>query len=211
MKLIDTHAHIYYDDYSDNIHDIIQRATDIGVNKIISVGVDLSTSEACINLAEKFSNVYATCGYHPHESIKTQKKYLYELENFYQHPKVVAIGEIGLDYHYNFSEPIIQKKIYNEQLEMAKSINAPVVIHCRKSEEDILKGIDETGNSSGVIHCFSSDINFANAIPHRGKTNEPANVKIIAEKIASIKDICVQEVADSTYKTAHKLFTKLNN
>lgn len=254
MKFIDTHAHIYYDDYLDNINDIIQRATDAGVNKIISVGVDLSTSEECINLTEKFPNVYATCGYHPHEAIKTQKKYLYELENFYQHPKVVAIGEIGLDYHYDFSEPAIQKKIYTEQLEMAKSINAPVVIHCRKSEIDILKGIDHIGNSSGVIHCFSSDMDFANAIierdflisftgmvtfvneltsiikavplekimletdspylapiPHRGKTNEPAHVKIIAEKIADIKDICVQEVANSTYETAHKLFVKLNN
>ena len=77
MKFIDTHAHIYYDDYLDNINDIIQRATDAGVNKIISVGVDLSTSEECINLTEKFPNVYATCGYHPHEAIKSQKKYLF--------------------------------------------------------------------------------------------------------------------------------------
>ena len=104
MILIDSHAHIYYDDYSDRIDDVIQAAADNGVEKIISVGVDLTTSEECIRLAEKYPSVYATCGYHPHEAKKVPKGYLYELEQFYAHPKVVAVGEIGLDYHYNFSK-----------------------------------------------------------------------------------------------------------
>ena len=254
MKFIDTHAHIYYDDYKNSIDDVIKRANDKGVEKIISIGVDLNTSEECIELAEKFPCVYATCGFHPHEAKKAQKKYLYELENFYQHPKVVAIGEIGLDFYYDFSEPIIQKKVYIEQLELAKHLNAPSVIHCRKSENEILNGIDQTKNTSGVIHCFSSTIDFANLIlkkefhisftgmitfvkdlieivenvplekimletdspylspkPYRGKTNEPSNVIIVAEKIASIKNIDLEEVAKSTYSTAHQLFTKLKN
>ena len=254
MKFIDTHAHIYYDDYKENINDIIHRANEQGINKIISIGVDLQTSEECIKLADKFSCVYASCGYHPHEASKAQKKYLYELENFYQHPKVVGIGEIGLDFHYDFSEPIIQDKIFKEQLELAKHLNAPSIIHCRESEEAILNGINEIKSKSGVIHCFSSNIDFANAIikkefnisftgmvtfvknltkviekiplekimletdspyltpiPLRGKTNEPANVILVAKKIAAIKNLSLEQVADATYKTAHQLFTKLKN
>ena len=92
MNLIDTHAHIYYDDYSDSIDAIIQDATSAGIEKIICVGVDLRTSEQCVNLAEQHSIVYATCGYHPHEASKTPKRYLYELEQFYTHPKVIAVG-----------------------------------------------------------------------------------------------------------------------
>ena len=168
MILIDTHTHIYDDDYFSRLNDVIQTATNNGVEKIISVGVDLTTSEECIRLAEKYPSVYAACGYHPHEAVKAPKGYLYELEPFYNHPKVVAVGEIGLDYHYNFSDPCDQKKVYREQLEMASSLNTPVVVHCRKSDDDILAGIQQSGHESGVIHCFASDLNFANSILKTG-------------------------------------------
>ena len=111
MKLIDTHAHIYYEDYSDSMDDLIESASNNGVEKIISIGVDLKSSEECSKLAEKYESVYANCGIHPHESNKVPKKYLYELEDFYSHPKVVAVGEIGLDYFYDFSDRKIQRKI----------------------------------------------------------------------------------------------------
>ena len=252
MIFIDTHAHINYEDYSDRINDVIKVATDNGVEKIISVGVDLLTSEESIKLAEKYSSVYATCGYHPHEANKAPKRYLYELEQFYAHPKVVAVGEIGLDYYYNFSEPRDQKRVYHEQLEMAYDIELPAVVHCRDSDDDVLSGIQKYSNSKGVIHCFSSNLNFANSIletgfyisftglitfvkeleevvrdiplekmmvetdspylspkPFRGKQNEPANVVYVAKKIAELKEISLEKVADSTTETAHKLFTKL--
>ena len=142
MKLIDTHAHISYRDYSDTVDNIINSAIDNGVEKIISVGTDLNSSEECVELAEKYPCVYATCGYHPHEAKNTPKRYLYELEQISSHPKVVAIGEIGLDYHYNFSAPTVQKKVYREQLEMSKALSLPAVIHCRKSDKEILTYID---------------------------------------------------------------------
>ena len=254
MTLIDTHAHIYADYYSDRMDDVIRAASNNGVEKIISVGVDLSTSEECIRLAEKYPSVYATCGYHPHEAVKAPKGYLYELEEFYKHPKVVAVGEIGLDYHYNFSEPCDQKKVYREQLEMASSLDLPAVVHCRKSDKDVLSGIQESGHKSGVIHCFASDLDFAEKIleigfcisftgiitfvkdleevvrgvplnkmmvetdspyltpkPHRGKKNEPAYAVHVAEKIASLKEINVSKVADTTSETAYNLFTKLKS
>ena len=168
MTLIDTHAHIYYNDYSSRIDDVIQAAEENGVEKIISVGVDLETSEECLRLAEKYPAVYASCGYHPHEAGKAPKGYLYELEHLYKHPKVVAVGEIGLDYHYNFCEPRIQIKVFREQLEMARSKNLPAVVHCRESDNDVLFGIQQSGNKSGVIHCFASDLDFANSILKTG-------------------------------------------
>ena len=175
------------------------------------------------------------------------------MEQFYKHPKVVAVGEIGLDYHYNFSDSKIQNRAYREQLEMAKALELPAVVHCRESDDDILNGIQEAGSSSGVIHCFASNVEFANAIldtgfyisftgmitfvkdleevvrevpldkmmvetdspylspkPHRGKQNQPANVLHVAEKIAELKEIGLEEVAESTTQAALNLFKKLN-
>ena len=254
MTLIDTHAHIYSDDYSDRIDDVIQAAEDNGVEKIISIGVDLPSSEECLKLAEKYPSVFATCGIHPHEAKKAPKGYLYELEQFYEHQKVVAMGEIGLDYHYDFSDRKTQRKIYQEQLEMANSLDLPTVVHCRESDDDILSGILESGHNSGVIHCFASGLDFAEKIletgfylsftgmitfvkeleevvrevpldkmmvetdspyltpkPFRGKKNEPAYVLHVAEKIANLKDISLEEVAESTTKTAYSLFKKLED
>jgi len=251
--LIDTHAHIYYEDFAQRIEEVIQSASDNGVEKIITVGVDLKSSEECIKLAEKFPSVFATCGYHPHEAVKAPKRYLYELENMAAHPKVVAIGEMGLDYHYNFSDPKIQQKVYREQLELVVALQLPAVVHCRNSDDDILQGINESACENGVIHCFASNVEFAEKIletgfhisftgmitfvkeleevvieiplermmvetdspylspkPHRGKKNEPKNVLHVAEKIAELKEIDLEEVAESTTETAMNLFTKLN-
>ena len=166
--LIDTHAHISYKDYSDRIDEVIQAAADNGVEKIISIGVDLSSSEECMKLAEKYPSVYATCGIHPHEADKPPNGYLYELEALTQHPKMVAVGEIGLDYHYDFSDRKIQRRVYHEQLEMANSLELPVVVHCRESDEDILEGIQNSGNKEGVIHCFASNLDFAQKILETG-------------------------------------------
>ena len=168
MKLIDTHAHISYKDYSGKIEDIIHAAQDNGVDKIISIGTDLKSSEECIKLSEKYSCLYATCGIHPHEAEKAPKRYLYELEELSCNSKVVAFGEIGLDYYYNFSDRKIQKKIYQEQLEMAKSLQFPAIVHCRESDDDILNGIRESDHSTGVIHCFASNVKFANDILDTG-------------------------------------------
>ena len=254
MTLIDTHAHIYYDDYSKRIDDVIRAAANNGVEKIISIGVDLKSSEECMKLAEKYETVYATCGIHPHEAEKAPKGYLYELEQFYEHQKVVAVGEIGLDYHYDFSDRKTQRKIYQDQLEMANSLDLPAVVHCRESDDDILIGILESSHRSGVIHCFASNLDFAVRIletgfylsftgmitfvreleevvrevpldkmmvetdspyltpkPFRGKKNEPAYVLHVAEKIANLKDINLEEVAESTTKTAYSLFKKLED
>ena len=254
MNLIDTHAHIYNEDYSYQIDEVIKTAVANGVDKIISIGVDLKSSEQCIKLSEKYKEVFATCGIHPHESDKVPNRYTYELEEMCKEKKVVGIGEIGLDYYYEFSDKKVQRKIFYDQLELATDIDLPAVVHCRNSDDDVLRGIKELSKGVGVIHCFASTYEFAEKIletgfhlsftglitfvkeleevvkkiplekmmvetdspyltpkPHRGKKNEPSNVRYVAEKIADLKGVSFNKVAESTTLTALNLFKKLSN
>lgn len=249
MEFIDTHCHIYYDKYQDDIDNVINRAKDNNVNQIICVGVDLESSEKSLFLSEQYESVFATAGYHPHESKFAVHDYLNKLSELLKHPKVIAIGEIGLDYHYEHSDKKTQIKVFTEQLELAKDMGIPVVIHNRESDNDLYDNIKESKISKGVIHCYSSDVKYANKIfdlglfvsftgiltfskslqevvkelpiermmietdspyltpiPFRGKRNEPHMVNLIAEKIAEIKGISIEEVARTTTKTAKKLF-----
>ena len=163
--MIDTHCHIYYDVYSDDIDKIIENALSSGIEKMICVGVDLQSSEKCIELSEKYNCVYASVGYHPHDSKKAPPNYLVELELLSKHNKVVAIGEMGLDFHYNHSERDIQIQVFREQLDLSKSVSLPAIVHCREAEKDILKVIESFNkNLRGVIHCFSGDLEFAKKI-----------------------------------------------
>lgn len=158
---IDSHSHIYYDVFNDDLIDVINRANDSGVQKIICVGVDLKSSEECIELANKFPNIYATVGYHPHESKLAENNYLNILESMASEEKVVAIGEIGLDFHYNHSHKKIQEKVFSEQLELAESINLPTVVHSRNADQETVKIISALKNSLGVVHCFAGNLEQA--------------------------------------------------
>lgn len=160
MELIDTHSHIYYDKYTD-IEDVLDRAVKNNVSKIICVGVDIESSNKSIALAEKYEMIYATAGYHPHESKDADTIYLKELESLLSHKKVVALGEIGLDFFYEHSDKKTQIRIFEEQLELAKSLNMPCIIHNRESDKELLESIKKTKNNNGVIHCFASDSKLA--------------------------------------------------
>jgi TatD DNase family protein len=160
MELIDTHSHIYYDKYTD-IDEVLDRAQENNVSKIICVGVDIESSFKSVNLAEKYDMIYATVGYHPHEAKDTDANYLKELESLLLHEKVVALGEIGLDFFYKHSDKKKQITVFEEQLNLAKSLNIPCVIHNRESDKELLKSINKTKNNNGVIHCFASDIILA--------------------------------------------------
>ena len=162
--IVDTHCHIYYDKYNKDINDVINNAIDAGVKKIICVAVNLETAEKCFNLSQKFSSVYMTVGIHPSETGSTPNNYLKEIENFLDYNKTVGLGEIGLDYHYNFSNPKVQIKHYIEQLELAKAYQLPTVVHCRESENDIYDGIIKSKSNYGVIHCFTGNYDFAKKI-----------------------------------------------
>jgi len=124
---------------------------------MICVGVDLETSEKAILISNKYEQVYATVGYHPHESKDAPQRYIYELEDMAKNSKVVAIGETGLDYYYNISPKSIQKNIFNEQIELSKDLNIPIIMHNRNSDKDLLSIIESSKLDYGVVHCFSSD------------------------------------------------------
>ena len=168
MDYIDTHCHIYMDRFNGDRDDVIQRAIDSGVKRMVCIGIDLPSSERCLKIAEKHPQVYATAGIHPHEAKGAPPRYLHELEQFYQHPKIVAVGEIGLDFHYNLSDEKEQISIYHEQLELATSVDLPAVVHSRESDDKILNGILESNNFYGVIHCFASTLEFSQKILKTG-------------------------------------------
>ena len=252
MNYIDTHCHIYMDRFDKDRDDVIQRAIDNGVERMICIGVDLDSSEKSVNIAEKYPQVFATAGIHPHEAKDAPSRYLHELEQFYKHPKVVAVGEIGLDFHYNLSDKKEQITVYHEQLEIAISVDLPTVVHCRKSDDEILNGIIKSKNGYGVIHCFASTLSFSQQIlktgfhlsftglitfvnalenvvketpldrmmletdspylaptPHRGKRNEPFYVKEVANKVAELKNLSVEDVVKQTTRSAELFFKKL--
>ena len=155
--MIDTHCHINDEKYKHDIDIIVQKAIDSGVKKMICVGVDLETSEKAILISNKYEQVYATVGYHPHESKDAPQRYIHELEDMAKNSKVVAIGETGLDYYYNISPKSIQKNIFNEQIELSKDLNIPIIMHNRNSDKDLLSIIESSKLDYGVVHCFSSD------------------------------------------------------
>ncbi len=158
---IDTHAHLYYDDLKSQLDDIVTRAQDAGVNQILCVGTDIALSKASIIIADQYPDIYATVGIHPHDAKDAETNYLSVIEDLISHPKVVALGEMGLDFSRNLSPKEIQIKMFTAQLQLAKKLNLPAIIHNRDADEDILKILREINYQKTVIHCFSSDAKMA--------------------------------------------------
>ena len=205
MKLIDTHSHIYYDNYKNDIKDVINRAIDNNISHIICVGVDIKSSNKSIELAEKFNIVYATAGYHPHESQDADDNYIKELEVLLNHNKVVALGEIGLDFFYNHSDKKTQIKIFNEQLELAKNLNIPCIIHNRNSDKELVVSLIRNKISKGVIHCFASNLELANKLINMSLYLSFTGLITFANELESvIKNISLDNMmieTDSPYLT----------
>jgi TatD DNase family protein len=157
--LIDTHTHLDDTRYNSDREAMIARARGAGVTTMITIGCDLATSRAAISLAERYPFVYATVGVHPHEVRHIGDDWYDELRRLAQHKKVVAYGEIGLDYHYNHSPPEEQRERFREQLVLARELNLPVVIHTREAQEDTIAILKEEkmSETGGVFHCFSGD------------------------------------------------------
>ena len=158
---IDTHAHLYYDDLKNQLGDVVKRAEAAGVTQIICVGTDLPSSKTSISIAEKYNAVFATVGVHPHDAKDTPDDYLRQLRDMASHSKVVAMGEMGLDYFRDFSPRNVQKEVFQSQLALARELDLPVVIHNRDADEDILKILEEVRYEKSVLHCFSSDTEMA--------------------------------------------------
>ena len=250
---IDTHSHIDFEDFTDNMDGLLAKCKEVGVEKIIIPGVTLEDTKRVINLAEKYPELYATVGIHPSEAKTWTDKSYEKLKAFAQNPKVVAIGEIGLDYYWDKSFVDIQKEILIQQIELAKEIKKPIVIHDRDAHLDTFNILKNTNakDVGVVLHCFSGSVEFMqecikegfyislggvttfkNAIkakevaekipldrllletdapyltpvPHRGETNYPYYIPIIAQQIASLKSISIEEVATATTQNAISFF-----
>lgn len=160
IKIIDTHAH-YDDEAFDNDREgLIASMLENSVDKIINMGCSIERSQRAVALAENFSQVYAAVGIHPEDCDNLPENYLEILENLAKHQKVKAIGEIGLDYHYEGFNRELQLRIFVEQLELAKKLALPVVIHARDATSDMMEILREY-KPNGVLHCFSGSAETA--------------------------------------------------
>ncbi|MEK7851774.1 MAG: TatD family hydrolase, partial [Deltaproteobacteria bacterium] len=162
--LIDTHAHIEMKEFDPDREEVIKRAKEAGVGYLISVGANLAGSRKAVELAEKYGNVYAAVGIHPHDVKEMDNSTIQTLRELAKSPKVVAIGEIGLDYFKEFSPKELQIVKFRELLSLAKELNKPVIIHDRDAHEDTLSILREFNGIKGVVHCFSGDNEFAKEI-----------------------------------------------
>jgi TatD DNase family protein len=166
MELIDTHCHLTFEQLADDIEAVLARSVLEDVIGWITVGTDPQQNRKAIELACKYKNMYAAVGIHPHDAHDVTADTLRELKELAQREKVVALGETGLDFHYNFSSPSDQKRVFAAQLKIAKELNLPVIIHCREAFDETMEILYQYGlDIRGVVfHCFSGSAEQAKIV-----------------------------------------------
>ena len=252
ITLIDSHAHIYYRDYAGDFDAMLQRAADAGVKAMLVVGTDIESSRESIELAEKHPQLYAAVGIHPHDAGRVTSACYDVIRTLaLSSPKVVAIGEIGLDFYRDRSPRDAQESVFRAFLRMANELGKPAIIHDRDAHRQVLDCLREEGTQRGVLHCFSGDAAMAaeavamglyisipgtvtyptnealrevvravsidrmlvetdcpylSPVPYRGKRNEPAYVRLTAERVAEVKKLSLEDVSRITTKNVRDLF-----
>lgn len=161
MVLFDSHCHLTDRAYLSNLDEIIKRATDSNVSYLLTAGLDINDSLASIKIAEKYPNVYCSVGFHPHDADKFQESDIDKLQKLTTNQKVKAIGETGLDYFKNYSQRTNQEKAFHSQIELAKQLNLPMIIHIRDAYPEAKKILEAHNYFNGVLHCYSGDEQFA--------------------------------------------------
>lgn len=251
--LTDTHTHLHFEQYTNDLLEVVDRAVCSGVQKILSLGTDLPSCHQTIQLTKRFKNVYAAIGIHPTDILRTDSEYFSPIKELAaSEKKVVAIGEIGLDLFWKEVPLHRQLPVLEKMLELADQLKLPVVIHNRDAHPEMRKFFEQHNIHSlkGVMHSFSgleedvqfylsrglyisftgvitfknfsrqhvvkavpldrllleTDSPFLTPAPHRGKRNEPAFVKYIAEKLAEIHHISFEEISQRTTANAAELF-----
>jgi len=159
--LTDSHCHLFYDEIFQDIDNILIRSKNLGVNRFICVGTNINDSLLSLDISEKFENVYCSAGIHPHDSQNVDKDYIQQIELMMRSKRMIAIGEIGLDYFRNISSKKSQIKVFNELLQLADNINKPIIFHNREADQDIIDILSSYPNVIGVSHCFSSTLSTA--------------------------------------------------
>jgi TatD DNase family protein len=166
MELVDSHAHIDFPEFDADREAMLERARAAGVTALLAIGTGPGPEklDSALPFAEQHDWIFATVGVHPHESKEVKPEHLEQLAKLAKHPKVIAWGEIGLDYHYDFSPRALQHRVFREQMALARNAKLPIIIHCREAWSDCLRLIEEEWRSSGlggVLHCFSSTLEDA--------------------------------------------------
>jgi TatD DNase family protein len=250
---IDTHSHLFYPNFAEDLDDVIKNAKEASVDFIIVPATDIKTAKDVIALTKKYENIYGAVGIHPHETKDWNDSLIDEIRELASNKKIVAIGEIGLDYYYDYSPKEKQVEAFKSQLNLAIELGLPAIIHNRDSDKDMMEIIGSYCGKGlkAQFHCFNGSIEDAKELMHmgymisftgnitfkkadelreilkisridqilletdspfltpepfRGKRNEPANVKYVAEKIAEVHNLSVEEVGKITSFNAFRLF-----
>ena len=251
MKFFDSHSHYNDEKFDVDREKILEDLYEKHIKGTICAGYGLESSKKSIELSTKYNWMYATCGISPNDLSETVEKDLEEIKKIATNHRIVAVGEIGLDYYWNKDNKELQKEIFIKQIQIANRLNLPIVIHTRDAVMDTLEILKQNECiKKGVFHCcplnielvkealklgyyisFSGNITFKNAKseevikyvpldkmlietdcpylspePNRGKRNTSANLIYIAQKIAEVKQIAVEEVAQRTYENVKELF-----
>ena len=169
MNLIDAHCHLTYEPFAD-IDAVIRRSIDAGVTGWITIGTDLADSQKAVELADRFENMFAAVAIHPHNAKSADPSTIAQIKGLAQNKKVVAIGETGLDLHYDFSSPQQQQDSFVRHLEIAKELNLPVVIHSREAFDETMEILEahESGLKGLVFHCYSGDVRQTKIVLDKG-------------------------------------------
>ncbi|MBQ3494429.1 MAG: TatD family hydrolase [Clostridia bacterium] len=254
---IDTHAHLGDERIICDIQNVLEQAKNAGVGKIVCVGYDLQSSQQAVELSEKYENVYACIGVHPHDAKTYTNQVEQKLIELAEHPKVLAIGEIGLDYFYDLSPREIQKQVFVRQIELAKRLHKKIVVHMREATQDTMEILEQNrANILGaIVHCFNGSketlervmkmgfyvsyggaVTFKNAngileavkntpmnrilletdcpymtpVPHRGQTNYPKYITLVAQKICELKNMDIKQLEEITTQNAKNFFGELD-
>ena len=251
--LIDSHAHLEMPEFRRDLTEVIQRAKTSGVEYIFAVGTEKKDWNRALEIAHSHSSVYAILGVHPHNAREIDEETYPSLRKLCADDKVRAYGEIGLDFYRNLSPRDVQLKRFREQIQFAKELGLPIVVHDREAHQETLEILksEKAEESGGIIHCFSGDYEMAKEciemgfyisvagtitykhserlkeivegiplesllietdapflapVPFRGKRNEPSYVRYTAQKIAEIKNVSFEEVAEATTKNALRVY-----
>jgi len=161
--LFDTHVHLNAEQFDEDLEEVISRAREAGVEKMVVVGFDRPTINRAMELIEQYEFLYASIGWHPVDAIDMKDEDLAWIEELSNHPKVVAIGEMGLDYHWDKSPKDVQKEVFRKQIHLAKKVKLPIIIHNRDATQDIVDILREEGAEEvgGIMHCFSGSPEIA--------------------------------------------------
>ena len=249
--LFDSHCHLTDERFRDDLDEVVANAAAAGVLRMVTISSTPDDAEAALAIAERFDNVWATAGIHPHSVAEVGRDAISRVADLADDPKIVALGETGLDYHYDNAPRSVQRAALRRHVELSADLALPLIVHCREADDDMIAMIQEVeGEVYGVLHCFDGTVELLEAaleagwmisfsglvtfknyegdglvrdvppdqlmietdspylapVPNRGKRNEPAHVRYVAETLARIRGETLDDISINTFRNATKFY-----